>query len=160
MNHSVSAYACAALALVGFPGFTSAAKSDFVCLLRIQNGLASLPREQLATKETECRENTNAYLRYLRAKTFFSLVWVLSAIVLALVVFVLPSVGASGVTRQYVLAIASIVCFAWGTLGRLGWNEHSHKGVTVFEEIDSAIFWVLYWLGPFFGVSSIVNAAA
>lgn len=160
MNHSVSAYAYAAFALVGLPCFESAAKSDFACLLRIQSGLASLPREQLATQEAECRKNTNAYLRYLRSKTLVSLLVVLSAIALAVVAVVLPAIGSSGVTRQHVLAGASVSCFAWGTLGRLGWNERSHKGVTVFEELDSAIFWALYWFGTFFGVASVVNVAA
>ena len=160
MNHSVSAYACAAFALVGLPGFESAAKSDFACLLRIQGGLASLPREQLASQEAESRKNTNAYLRYLRSKTFVSLLVVLSAIALAVMAVVLPAIGASAVTTQHVLASASVACFAWGTLGRLGWSERSYKGVTVFEELDSAIFWALYWLGTFFGVASIANVAA
>ena len=159
MNHGVSAYVCAALALVGLPGFASAAKSDFACLLRIQSGLASLPGDQLATKEAECRKNTAAYLRYLRTKTFASLAFVLSAIAVALVLFVFPTNGVSP-TRQHVFAIGSVACFAWGTLGRLGWTERSYKGVTVFEELDSALFWALYWFGTMFGVASLVNVAA
>ncbi len=57
-------------------------------------------------------------------------------------------------------AIASVGSFSWGTLGRLGWTERSYKGVTVFEELDAAIFWLLYWLGSFCGVASVVSAAA
>ena len=145
------------MALVGLPGFASAAKSDFACLLRIQSGLASLPADELDTKEAECQKNTAAYLRYLRTKTFVSLAFVLSAIGAALAVFVIPK---SSLSTQHAFAIASVGCFAWGTLGRLGWTERSYKGVTIFEELDSAIFWALYWFGTLFGVASLTNAAA
>lgn len=145
------------MALVGLPGFACAAKSDFACLLRIQSGLASLPRDELETKEAECRKNTAAYLRYLRTKTFGSLAFVLSAIAVALVIFALPTFS---LVTQNVFAIASVACFAWGTLGRLGWKERSYKGVTVFEELDTAIFWALYWFGTLFGIASLTNVAA
>lgn len=161
MNHRISAYVYAALALIGVPRvLENAAKSDFAWLLRTQAGLASLPPPELAVKEAECRATTHARLIHLRSKTFVSLAWVAFAALFAAIAFVHPIAGTRGLNRQQIFTIASIMCFSWGTLGRLGWTERSYKGVTVFEELDTVIFWVLYWLGTLFGVATIVNAAA
>lgn len=49
----------------------------------------------------------------------------------------------------------SIFLFAWGTLGRLGFNERSWDGNTKIEKIDQVIFWIQYFLGTIFGVLSL-----
>jgi len=54
------------------------------------------------------------------------------------------------------LAVVSIFCFASATLGRLGWKGQSIKGDTSVERLDQAIFWLLYWLGTFFGVLAVL----
>lgn len=155
MNHSLSAYISATLSLLGVPTFFSkAAKSDFKCLLRMQEGLDSLPEDELAIRETKARKNTEGYRGRLRRKTFISLAWVLSAVIIAGYLFV----PIQSITQQQVFAILSIISFSWGTLGRLGWNERSYGGSTIFEELDAAIFWALYWIGAFSGIGTLVSA--
>lgn len=159
MNHRLLAHVSAILSLIGVsPCLVKAAKSDFDWLLRVQAGLASLPPNQLAIKEAECQANTLWHQSDLRRKTFFSLAWVLSA--MAVAVLVLPVTPIHALTRQQAFAAVSVFCFSWATLGRLGWNERSYKGSTIFEELDTVIFWVLYWLGTLSGVAAVVNAAA
>jgi len=51
---------------------------------------------------------------------------------------------------------ASAFCFAWATLGRLGWRSRSFKGLTSVEKIDDKIFFAIYWLGAYFGTVSIL----
>lgn len=156
MNHRLLDYASAILSFVGVSWcFTKAAKSDFRWLLRVQRGLALLPPDQLVVKQAECCASTIKHQANLRRKTFLSLAWVISAVVAAAFVFVIPAVPNHTVTTQHAFAAASVFCFSWGTLGRLGWNERSYKGSTIFEELDAIIFWALYWGGTLFGVAAI-----
>lgn len=159
MNHRLLAYASATLSLIGItPCFSDAAKSDFEWLLRTQRGLASLPATQLSVKEAECRVNTATHQANLRRKTFHSFAWVSSAVLFAAFVFVFPAEPLQALTSQHVFAATSLSCFSWATLGRLGWNERSYGGNTIFEELDAIIFWTLYWVGTLFGVAATVNA--
>lgn len=159
MNHSPVAYLSAALSLAGVPGlFARAARSDFSWLLSVQAGLSSLPSGELRKKEQECRATTEQRQTYLRRKTVTSLVWVLFA-VLAAMWIVYPYLTPTSATRQQMFGVASVVSFSWGTLGRLGWNEKSTRGATLFEELDNFMFWLLYWVGTVCGVAAVVTTA-
>ena len=156
MNHSPPAYISATLSLLGVPTFFSkAAKFDFKYLLRTQEGLDSLPKEELLIKEINTRKSTQAYRGHLRRKTFISLSWVLSAVIIAGYLFV----PIRFITQQQMFSTLSVISFSWETLGRLGWNERSYKGATIFEELDTIIFWALYWKGAFSGMAALASAA-
>lgn len=161
MNHRLRDHASAVLSLVGVPWFfENAAESDFRWQLRVQRGLASLPTTELVIKEAECRVNTAQHRSNLRRKTFLSFAWVMSAALVAAFVFVFPVLSIEGLTTQQAFAAASVFCFSWGTLGRLGWNERSYGGSTLFEELDAVIFWMLYWVGTLFGIAATVNSVS
>lgn len=80
--------------------------------------------------------------------------------ILALSFFSMGSAVAAGSASWYlklgiptpgpVLAVASAFCFAWATLGRLGWAGQSWKGDTAIEQVDQTVFHILYWLGMYF----------
>lgn len=161
MNHRLSAYLCAFLSLAGVPGlFNRVADSDFSWLIRRQPGLAALPGSELATHRTDCRAATKRRQSRLRKKTVASLAWVLSAAAVGAWLFVWPTISHGKFTSQQFLAAVSVVAFAWATLGRLGWVDHSFKGETIYEYVDSFIFWALYWVGTCSGIGAVVNPAA
>lgn len=54
------------------------------------------------------------------------------------------------------LTAISIFCFAWATLGRLGWAGQSWDGDSVVERLDSRIFMTLYWIGTFLGTLAVL----
>lgn len=160
MEHSVKSYLCAGLSLVGVPGLLSVAqKSDFTWLLRVQKGLADIPSDELLKKELEIHATTKLRRGALRKKSVVSLVWVLSAIAVAyLALYQCFEIGP--VTRQQAFSVASVVAFAWGTLGRLGWAEQSYKGNTIYERLDTFLFWLFYWIGTLCGVIAVTNGVA
>ncbi|MGC1172310.1 hypothetical protein [Polaromonas sp.] len=156
MNHSTFAFVHACLALIGIPGcLKKAQKSDFDRSLRVERGVASLPPDRLSQREKETRETTLVRMRFLRKKTFVSLVWVLSALGVAILITGAPRFG-----EAHIYAIGSICCLSWGTLGRLGWHQGSFSGATIYEELDTIIFWSLYWTGTMFGIAALFGASA
>lgn len=160
MNHRLSAYVCSFLSLAGVPGlFNMVAESDFSWLLRSQSGLAVLQGSELATHRADCRVTTKKRQLSLRKKTVASLAWVLSASALGTWLFVLPTAPHGKITAQQWFAAASVVAFAWATLGRLGWADQSFKRETIYEELDSFIFWVLYWVGTISGMGAMATSA-
>lgn len=157
MNHSLFAYLSAVLSLVGVPGlFPYAAKSDFNWLLRVQPSLRTLSGDELEGREIECRATTDARRTYLRRKSVFSLTWIFFAAATA-AWMVYPQLMPCTATRQQGYGVASVIFFSWGTLGRLGWVERSYKGATIYEELDTFMFWFLYWLGTVCGVAAVVS---
>ena len=161
MNHSGFSYACAAAALLGSAkAFERAARSDFDYLLLSLYGNAVPAEQELQRRRQESRSNTTTYRKTLQRKTAYSLLWVLAAAAMAHWLVVAPSLpAATHPATQQLYAATSVVAFSWGTLGRLGWNQGSYGGVTVFEELDTIIFWLLYGLGTFFGVAAVASAA-
>jgi len=162
MNHSLSAYVAAALALLAVPGcFRRAAESDFCWLVRTQHGGVLPPATELERRRANCQADSARYQRHLQRKTFYSFVWVAAFAVAAALLVVLPVAGtAARLNSQQLYSASSVLAFAWGTLGRLGWAEGSNKGATVFEELDTYIFWMLYGVGTFCGVAAVASAAA
>lgn len=62
--------------------------------------------------------------------------------------------GGIGVpTSGRVLGTLSLFCFAWATLGRLGWE--TYKGTSAVERLDRWLFRILYWFGMYFGTLSL-----
>ena len=157
MEHTLKSYVCAALSLVGVPGLLPVAqKSDFAWLLRKQHGLSSIPADELLKKELECHATTTFRRGALRTKTLVSLAWVASAIAVACV-GLFHCFSFAAITTTQVFSIASVTAFAWGTLGRLGWTEQSNKGTTIYERLDTFLFWLFYWAGTFCGVAALAN---
>ena len=161
MNHSPVAYIAAALALIGAPGcFRRAAESDLRWQLRVQYKDALAPGPERERVRANSSADTALYRRRLQRKTLYSFLWVAAFAVAAgwLVVCRVPG-SIAHLNSQQLYSASSVIAFAWATLGRLGWSEGSNKGVTVFEELDMQIFWVLYGLGTYCGVAAVANAA-
>ena len=155
MNHSVSAFLHAFLAMVGITSVVgTATESDFEWMLNRQPGLKTLPAQELDRRREECRASTIHRLTLLRRKTLASASFVLAASVIGVL---FSSVVAARVTfsSPNILAVTSIICFAWATLGRLGWEGQSYGGKTIFEELDRQIFWGLYGAGTLLGTMAI-----
>lgn len=161
MNHPSLAYVCAAFGMMGFSRqFEQAADSDLAYVLRVQYKGTTPPKEELDRRRKEIRTSTATYRRTLQRKTIYSFLWVVAAAALAFWIVVLPTLATGArPTTQQVCGAASVVMFAWGTLGRLGWRQGSYGGVTVFEELDTILFWLLYALGTFFGIAALASAA-
>ena len=161
MNHRPSAFANAFLSLFGFSScLAKAAASDFERLLRSQPELPTLEPAQLAVRQAETRASTIKRRNLLRLKTVKSLFWVLSGAALGMYFITLVLAPETDPPAQSVLAIATMICFAWATLGRLGWAGQSFKGETIFEELDTGIFWALYWLGACLATAALAIPAA
>lgn len=156
MNHSPSAFVFAGLALLGCSRFIAkSANSDFQRQLRMLKGLSSLPEERLAERRAECHEHTVKRLQFFRRKTLLSLFWVLSALVAAIAFVLAQQMNPPSFSRQHWFGIASFGSFSWGTLGRLGWHQGSFSGATIYEELDTLMFWLLYWIGTLCGVVAL-----
>ena len=117
----------------------------------------SLDPAQLAIKESEAFATTVHRRDLLRRKTIASFLWILSGVVLGVCLPVLLWKTTAVPSGYSLLAIVSVVCFSWATLGRLGWAGQSYKGQTVFEELDTGIFWVLYWFGTLLGTAALAG---
>jgi hypothetical protein len=125
--------------------------ADYIQDLSRNSALRTSTPAQLVQFRDTVRVRVSDRLRLLRVRLTVGFLFIGSAAVLAL--FVNPRSNISlGHPSASVLAVVSIFCFAWATLGRLGWAGQSYKGDTSVERLDQAIFWVLYWLGTFFGV--------
>lgn len=90
-------------------------------------------------------------LRFLRVRMRKAMVFVASAVSVAIVVaWLLPTPRSPVLTAA--LVANSVFLFAWATLGRLGWAGQSWNGDTVVERLDQALFWGSYWFGTLCGV--------
>lgn len=112
-------------------------------------------REAKLEVQSEHHANSHARviqrLSILRGALLKSFASMASAVALA---FVLHATGAVIPTPVSVLGISSVFCFAWATLGRLGWGGQSYKGDTAVERLDQHLFHLLYWLGMYFGTAA------
>jgi len=157
LEHTFKSYVCAGLSLVGVPGLLKIAqKSDFTWLLRKQEGLSSLPPEELSKKELESYVLTASRQSALRSKTLISLAWIVSAITIGWF-SMFYCFSPSSITTRQLVSIASVALFAWATLGRLGWTEQSIKRTTIYERLDIFMFWFLYWIGTLCAVAALAN---
>ena len=102
--------------------------------------------------KSDLREGTLKRRKLLSRKLWYSGIWLFIAIGMGVVIsFKMPAMG----NFSRYAGVASMLCFSWATLGRLGWSGQTIKGETVFEKLDTAIFWILYFFGTLLGVISI-----
>jgi hypothetical protein len=116
--------------------------------------LREAPPEQQEQHRRKYAATIALRLRLLRRNVFWSFAILASAVMLALLSsWLAVSPSPSG---RALLGGASVFCFAWATLGRLGWSGQSYKGDTVVERLDVRIFKLLYWLGTFLGTLALI----
>lgn len=89
--------------------------------------------------------------KLLRTVLFLSFFSMASAVAVAVAVWY-TKIGIP--TSTQTLSIASAFCFAWATLGRLGWSGQSWSGRSSVEQLDQLAFHVLYWLGMYFATAA------
>ena len=132
---------------------------DFQKELSSNKQLASSESSRKNRFRLELHEVTIERAILLRRRLILSLVWILSACCVAfLVIASISNIQISTfLTLSRVLALSSIVSFAWATLGRLGWAGQSFKGDTVFEQLDDVIFRSLYWVGTLLGTLAFLT---
>jgi hypothetical protein len=129
------------------------AAADFEVTKQRQPDISELPATSLAehkaNNETVCIER----VRLLRSVHGQTLLLVGSAVAFATVSSMLA--GSPAKQTKVCLAVASVSCFSWATLARLGWRSQSIKGDTAIERVDDVWFRMLYWLGTFLATLSI-----
>lgn len=127
---------------------------DYQRGLVLNKQLQEASEQRKSEHKIALREGTLRRRQILRKTLFFSFLWILFAAAIAIVIALRNSVH----LWNKFGGVISIFCFSWATLGRLGWQGQTIKGETVFEKLDIALFWLLYFLGALFGVLSIITA--
>jgi hypothetical protein len=107
--------------------------------------------EKYSQTPDQARNNVNLRLRALRQSVYSSLIILASAVLVAIA----APINITPQGRVWIGA-ASIFCFAWATLAKLGWHVGSFAGDTVVERLDLHIFRFLYWLGTLLGTLALV----
>jgi hypothetical protein len=115
--------------------------------------LASRSRDVQQAHRREYIPVLKERVRLLRCGMIGSFLFLVFAIVVAQVVILAGE--KPNAPQKIWLGGLSIFCFAWATLARLGKPGTSFGGNTVIERLDRKIFWVLYWLGTFFGTLAL-----
>lgn len=135
------------------PGVSSEplAQADYLMELGRNAQLQAASSETESQQMEDTRAQVSRRLRLLRSVLIKSFMSMASAIALALLVKCLNF----GVPVPLVV-VASAFCFAWATLGRLGWASQSWKGESSVERLDQVLFHVLYWLGMFLASMSVL----
>jgi hypothetical protein len=141
-------------ALFGVGDLQQLTDADHAQELSRNSQLRASPREAQEKRRGEYRGVLMSRLRLLRSRLLTSFVAMASAVVAGATYASVTESLSEG--AHAALAIASLFCFAWATLGRLGWAGQSWKGDTVVERLDSYIFWVLYWIGTAVGTLAIL----
>ena len=103
--------------------------------------------------KNEYRKSLHKDRRLFCRKLWISFLWILSAVILDTVILFISQDKSIGLNKS--IGVLSLFCFSWATLGRLGWEGQTFAGNTVFEKLDSDLFWILYFLGTLFGTISI-----
>ena len=118
---------------------------DFNHELSRNAGLRDASPERLASFRQELRVTTRHRAVLVRRKTAKSLVLMLTAVATGWIAHMLFRRQATAHVGG--IAVLSALAFAWGTLGRLGWEGQSIAGDTSIERIDAGLLRLLYWLG-------------
>ena len=114
-----------------------------------RDGVTDVPPKRIDEMRQEMRRSTRDSLSRLRKNLVLSGISILSAIAAAAAVrWVNLGMHFSGRT----LAIGSMFCFAWATLGRLGWRSWGER--TTIERLDRVVFHILYWIGAYLGAAA------
>lgn len=140
---------CALVALI-LPGQLS----GWLSLADHSQELARNDQLRAATPEQQREHLEGTYsvvrqrLHLLRTRLLKSFAFMASAVVMAVTTHHL---GLGIPTTASAIIIGSVFCFAWSTLGRLGWSGQSFKGDTTVERLDLILFNGLYWVGMYLG---------
>lgn len=129
------------------------ADTDFQHELSRNQQLASSPLDVQERQRQDVPKSVRNRLQLLRHNLLWSFLILGSAILLAVLI---KWVWPSHVAFPRVMGAASIFCFAWATLGRLGWSGQSWKGDSVIERLDDLLFRMLYWVGTLLGTLALV----
>ena len=116
--------------------------------------LAQAPLEKQEQHRRGYVSTLNRRIQLLRRNHIWSFVLMGSAVIVALI-FSHFTWSPTPVTRVW-FGVASVFCFAWATLARIGWAGQSWKGDTVVERLDELIFKLLYWLATLLGTLALV----
>jgi hypothetical protein len=117
---------------------------DFERELRRNKPMAAASPDKQVEHRSALRATLVGRLAILRTTLITSFASMASAVLVGLLVA--PQLDVA-LTRS--LSILSVFCFAWATLGRLGWKGRSYSGDTSIEKLDRLILHVLYWFGMF-----------
>lgn len=105
-------------------------------------------------------ENIEKRRIMLSRKTVTSFLFILLCSVLTISTYLLldkpKDIARPLLERSSIYPFLSLYLFSFGTLGRLGWQETSWSGKTVYEIIDKTILWICYFGGMTFGVLSLL----
>lgn len=141
---------CKALCYLLFPNqfIDQLVEVDYKKELTTNRQLASASNETKQLFRAKLLNSSIDRAKLLRKRLCISLIWVASACTIPIAVFAISkSCQPSILKAPIILAISSVVVFAWATLGRLGWEGQTSVGDTVFEQLDKNLFWLRYWLG-------------
>ena len=132
------------------------AAADFRDELARNRQLAESGEEYQEQRRAGLQRATRMVFRQLRSTLARSLAAILSAALLAVACdWLLRRNGGSWPKPAAGwLGIASIIIFAWATLGRLQWESWSRR--TSPEVADQVVYWLLYWLGTLSGVLAVM----
>jgi hypothetical protein len=129
----------------------SLVESDFRSSLENNSQLRDASPQRQEQARADAGANIQRRLRMLRRVLLSSFISMTSAVATA---YFSVRVGFGVPVSGSLLAVASVFCFAWSTLGRLGWAGQSWKGTSSVERLDQVIFHALYWLGMYFAAAS------
>jgi len=127
---------------------------DYLKELASNQGMRNADDKHKSEFLLRLRGDTLERRRLLLRKLGLSFLWIFLACLSGLVVLRLMPGMSIGINKGF--GVLSLLSFSWATLGRLGWEGQTIGGGTVFEKLDSDIFWFLYFMGTMFGVVSIL----
>lgn len=150
---------CKALWYLLFPNhfIDQLVEIDYRKELSTNRQLASAPDETKQSFKASLLSSSVDRAKLLRKRLCISFVWVVSACVIPFGAFAISKNCQFAILKTpSVLAISSVVVFAWATLGRLGWEGQTSVGDTVFEQLDKNLFWLQYWIGTLLATLSFL----
>jgi hypothetical protein len=118
----------------------------------VQLRQASLERQE--QRRREYASTIEKRIQLLRRNLALSFVQMGSAAIVA-AIFSNLLFSPSPVIRAW-LGAASVFCFGWATLARIGWAGQSWRGDTVIERLDERIFKLLYWVATLLGALALL----
>ena len=118
---------------------------------RYINGLIEADADKFGQTPAQAKDNVIKRLHILRRAVFGSLL----ALTISVLIGLLLAMRLPPSPKVWV-GVASIFCFAWATLAKLGWQVGSFAGNTVVERLDLLIFRLLYCLGTFLGTLALL----
>lgn len=126
---------------------------DLAKELKRNEQLREASPEHLTRFRDDLRRGTVKRAALLRGKTMKSATLMLSA---ALAGWLAAGLGPTITGHASAYALLSAFVFAWGTVGRLGWEGQTIRGTTSIELLDSFLLRSLYWLGMFFATLALL----